>query len=670
MKRLSPVTPDVRPSGEGLVWLTSMGVATGLVMIAALMLLIVVNGVGYFWPNSVLQVQLSEDSRAAPGGHRVIAASIVESRLKKVTTAPATREVQSGETDDSEQSEVAETAFEREIKFFLGNRDVYGDAFFWVDESAIVSQEVASGIMMAERLTGGNAIFRPVELMLAGGETLQANAPNFLETLRVEIRETRLRQQRVDRLSMGPIGRLARKMNDLDLQARMMIRQHPEQQAAITATEAALAGLNRGISSAGLTWDTVINLASAKRGNWGLADGWEWEAQTLRPTVPKTAAIKASLVEFGGWEELQSALGQLAQPEVGRADTAELQRLRGLLARRAAILAENATYAAEVRVLQEANQRVTLTYELMGGERRTLPIGAIRRVWLPNELTFFEKIGYFLSQGWAFLSEPPRSSNTEGGVFPAIFGTFVMTVLMSALVMPFGVIAAIYLREYAVQGPFVQAIRIAINNLAGVPSIVYGVFGLGFFVYFVGDGFDWLFFPDRHALNEPVFGTGGVLWASLTLALMTIPVVVVATEEALAAVPRGMREASLACGASKWQTIQRIVLPGSASGILTGLILAMARGAGEVAPLMVVGVIKFAPTLPVDGEFPFFHLERKFMHLGFHIYDLGFQSPDAEAVKPLVFATTLLLIALVVVLNLSAILIRDHLRKKYSSSSF
>jgi phosphate transport system permease protein len=245
-----------------------------------------------------------------------------------------------------------------------------------------------------------------------------------------------------------------------------------------------------------------------------------------------------------------------------------------------------------------------------------------------------------------------------------------MTLLMSMAVTPFGVLAAIYLREYAKQGPLVRAVRIAINNLAGVPSIVFGIFGLGFFVYFVGGSIDRAFFPRGVELGTPTFGTGGVLWASLTLALMTVPVVIVATEEALAAVSRGVREGSLACGASKWQTIQRLVLPASAPGILTGLILAMARGAGEVAPLMLVGVVALAPNLPIDGLFPFIHLERKFMHLGFHIYDLGFQSPDSEAAQPMVFATTLVLILLVIILNLSAILIRNHLRKKYMASAF
>lgn len=239
---------------------------------------------------------------------------------------------------------------------------------------------------------------------------------------------------------------------------------------------------------------------------------------------------------------------------------------------------------------------------------------------------------------------------------------------MSLAVVPFGVLAAIYLREYASDGFFVRSVRIAINNLAGVPSIVFGVFGLGFFVYFVGGSIDQLFYSLR--LPTPTFGTGGIFWASLTLAIMTVPVVIVATEEALSSVSQGVRESSQACGASKWQTIQRIILPASAPGILTGMILAMARGAGEVAPLMMVGVVKVAPSLPIDGQFPFVHLERKFMHLGFHIYDLGFQSPDSEAALPMVFATTLLLIVLIVFLNFAAILLRNRLRRKYKTSTF
>lgn len=342
--------------------------------------------------------------------------------------------------------------------------------------------------------------------------------------------------------------------------------------------------------------------------------------------------------------------------------------LAAIDARIEALQAEYALLAAEAQALRGEQRAVELRYETLDGQERGEPAGNILRVYRPNRLGFWDKVGLFLHGFWTFLSTEPREANTEGGVLPAIFGTFVMTIIMSAAVTPFGVLAAIYLREYARQGSFVRCVRIAVNNLAGVPSIVFGVFGLGFFVYLVGGTIDDLFYHLR--LPTPTFGTGGILWASLTLALMTVPVVIVATEEALAAVSRGTREGSLACGASKWQTIQRIVLPASVPGILTGLILAMARGAGEVAPLMLVGVVKLAPTLPVDLVPPFIHLERKFMHLGFHIYDLGFQSPDSEAARPMVFATTFLLILLVVTLNLGAIVIRNQLRKRYRASTF
>ncbi|HMP74340.1 MAG TPA: phosphate ABC transporter permease PstA [Kiritimatiellia bacterium] len=342
--------------------------------------------------------------------------------------------------------------------------------------------------------------------------------------------------------------------------------------------------------------------------------------------------------------------------------------LASLRERIASLRADYEPLARQAGDLRRQQNDILLHYQLVTGQERSLPLANIIHYTYPNRLTLGGKTREFTHHLWAFLSGYPREANTEGGIFPAIFGTFVMTLLMSVAVMPFGVMAAIYLREYAKQGPFVRSVRIAINNLAGVPSIVFGIFGLGFFVYFVGGGIDRMFYAK--ALPTPTFGTGGILWASLTLALMTVPVVIVATEEALAAVSRGVRESSLACGASKWQTIHHLVLPAAAPGILTGLVLAMARGAGEVAPLMLVGVVALAPNLPIDGIFPFIHLERKFMHLGFHIYDLGFQSPDSEAAKPMVFATTLVLILLVVILNLTAILVRNHLRKKYSAAAF
>jgi phosphate transport system permease protein len=310
----------------------------------------------------------------------------------------------------------------------------------------------------------------------------------------------------------------------------------------------------------------------------------------------------------------------------------------------------------------------TLVMRTVQGDERRIPLSTVVRAWQPNRMDRLQKIALYLDRAAEFVHGEPRESNTEGGVWPAIFGTVMMTIIMSLAVTPFGVVAAFYLREYARQGPVVRAVRIAINNLAGVPSIVFGVFGLGFFVYFIGGGIDRLFFAA--SLPNPTFGTGGILWASLTLALLTVPVVIVATEESIAAVPRGVREGSLALGASKFQTICKVVLPASVPGILTGVILAMARGAGEVAPLMITGVVKLAPELPLDGHFPFFHLDRKFMHLGFHIYDVGFQSPNIEAAKPMVFTTTLLLISIIVLMNLFAIRLRDRIRKKYQTGAF
>ncbi len=337
-------------------------------------------------------------------------------------------------------------------------------------------------------------------------------------------------------------------------------------------------------------------------------------------------------------------------------------------ARRAELQRDFEQRQTEVARLREKLAESKFIGRSADGREVEYPAGSLLGVFAANRAGISERIGETLHRVWNFLSQAPREANTEGGVFPAIFGTVVMTLVMSLFVTPFGVIAAIYLREYARQGLMVRIVRICVNNLAGVPSIVFGVFGLAFFVYFVGGGIDHALFADK--LPTPTYGTPGILWASLTLALLTLPVVIVATEEALSAVPRGVREAALACGASKWQTIQRVVLPASLPGILTGVILAMARGAGEVAPLMLVGVVKLAPSLPIDDIAPFIHPERKFMHLGFHIYDLGFQSPDAEAAKPIVYATALLLIVVVVTLNLTAILIRNRLKKRFAVSSF
>ena len=325
----------------------------------------------------------------------------------------------------------------------------------------------------------------------------------------------------------------------------------------------------------------------------------------------------------------------------------------------------------QTAALRDENARYEIGFVTADGIEVRMPVADIVRGWQPNRLSWSGKLAVYLDRWQEFLVDDPREANSAGGVFPAIWGTVAMTLIMAVFVAPFGVLAALYLREYASSGPITSAVRIAINNLAGVPSIVYGAFGLGFFCYVLGAGIDELFFEaSLVADNQPVFGTGGLLWASLTLAQLTLPVVIVATEEALASVPNSMREGSYACGAGKWQTIRRIVLPRALPGIMTGLILAMARGAGEVAPLMLVGVKKLASDLPIDGVFPFIHPEREFMHLAYLIYDVGFQSPNSQAARPMVFTITFLLVAIIAILNIAAVWIRGRLRRRFETQQF
>lgn len=321
----------------------------------------------------------------------------------------------------------------------------------------------------------------------------------------------------------------------------------------------------------------------------------------------------------------------------------------------------------KLQSLKKEARRDQIVAVAMDGRELTINLAQIVRAYQPNNMNVFQKLGLYGSKMHEFVFGYPREANTEGGIFPAIFGTVMMVLIMSVVVTPLGVLAAIYLREYAKQGPVTRIIRISVNNLAGVPSIVFGVFGLGFFVYFLGGNLDQLFYPE--ALPAPTFGTPGLMWASLTLALLTLPVVIVSTEEGLTRIPRSIREGSLALGATKAETLWKVIVPLSAPAMMTGLILAVARAAGEVAPLMLVGVVKLAPNLPVDTNEPFVHLERKIMHLGFHIYDVGFQSPNVEAARPLVYATSLMLVIIILVLNLAAIAIRNRLREKYRSSA-
>lgn len=417
----------------------------------------------------------------------------------------------------------------------------------------------------------------------------------------------------------------------------------------------------------------------------------EWGNAYGVPTSLRVGSADGTLI---GGAELSSVLqqrlqrGELIREEIHNLEQGEmnsinreLEKLRLQMRQLTQTQASDQSAVAEVEALQtelharynDLEKQLRRQYQELdqdqlvitdaAGQAIDLRLADVLRIWQPNAMSSFAKILEYFGNLWLFLSEDPREANTEGGIFPAIFGTVLMVLLMSIVVTPFGVIAAVYLREYAKQGPLVRAIRIAVNNLAGVPSIVYGVFGLGFFVYFLGGNIDQLFFTE--ALPSPTFGTPGLIWASLTLALLTVPVVIVSTEEGLTRIPRNLREGSMALGATQAETLFKVILPMASPAILTGVILAVARAAGEVAPLMLVGVVKLAPTLPVDGTFPYLHLDRKFMHLGFHIYDVGFQSPNVEAARPLVYATSLLLVILIVSLNLTAITLRGRLERLY-----
>jgi len=442
-----------------------------------------------------------------------------------------------------------------------------------------------------------------------------------------------------------------------------------------------------------ISQSTPEELASVERVEWGFAFGRLQALRFLNNETPDSTLSSVSGAELR--PVLQRTLQRLNDTRAAIRDlengtirqiSSELQELRfrqrSLQLQQPApadVETQQAQLSAEERILLQtyAEQEAILSgllsnlagseilLETQTGQQHAIDLADTLRVTYPNRMSVLDKVSQFAANVGRFLTDDPREANTEGGVFPAIFGTVLMVLLMSVVVTPIGVITAIYLHEYATRGPLVRVLRIAVSNLAGVPSIVYGVFGLGFFVYFLGGNIDQLFY--QAALPAPTFGTPGLFWASLTLALLTVPVVIVSTEEGLARIPMALREGSLALGATRAETLFQVVLPMASPAILTGVILAVARAAGEVAPLMLVGVVKLAPALPIDGDFPFLHLDRKFMHLGFHIYDVGFQSPNVEAARPLVYATALLLITIIVSLNLVAITLRHRLEQRYRS---
>ncbi len=523
------------------VWMTGITFGVALLMIVGLLSLILAKGLGTFWPAPLEEVRLKDGSRYLGLVHR---------------------------TEAIPHQFAADGRPLQRTFFRIGNRDLYGVDFVWVDDAQIDSQNRLRNAVAVERLEWGPFYGTVAQVKTPSG-VIGGAADSVWLALRHELPGGRKRFQAIRHIEKKVIGDINFAMEEHRLAIKRL-------------------GLSRAAQSAERT-------------------------------------------------QHERAIADLEARYAGIAE--ELERKR----------------------TDDRAYRVVLAE--IGGRTKELPISSLVRVHRPNQLSWAGCVGVYLDRLREFIFEQPREANSEGGVAPAIFGTVMMTLLMTLAVVPLGVLAALYLHEYAKQGWLVSIVRIAVNNLAGVPSIVFGVFGLGFFCYLIGGTIDQLFFPER--LPTPTFGGGGILWASLTLSLLTVPVVIVATEEALAAVPNGIRAASLACGATKFQTIWRVVLPAAVPGILTGTILAMARGAGEVAPLMITGVVKLAPDLPLDHLAPFLHLERRFMHLGFHIYDVGFQSPNVEASKAMVYMTTILLLGVVVCLNLTAMQVRGRLREQF-----
>ena len=599
----------VLAAGEPIVWLLAGGLGLAVVMISGLLALILVNGAATFWPGPIDEVRLVDGTVHLGERSRTDRFRPGEDALAALPEASRAAAAAAVEAGDGYASR-------RLIR--TANFDLTGSHFTWVDDFSIEPDGVTQPewAVAVERLEWGRFYGFPERAEL-GDETV-AEGPEaswrWYEAEHSKVRRLWRERRSLETHEIGAVNRVLE-------QARLRLREQEFRDGVPPEWVAAWSDLQR-----------------TKQGG---------DEAAIAEMQAKLDAIEAA--GFTPPESFREA--------VRRYEAEERESNR-----------EFAAVRERIAALNEEMGRYRILFRTIDGTEKAIPLAEIVRATPQNRLGLGGKVSTYLSRWAEFLLDDPRESNSEGGVFPAIFGTVAMTLIMTLMVVPFGVLAALYLREYAKAGPLITAVRIAVNNLAGVPSIVFGVFGLGFFCYVLGGSIDAVFFSAK--LPNPTYGKGGLVWASLTLALLTLPVVIVATEEALAAVPRSMREGSYACGASKWQTIRRIVLPRALPGIMTGAILAMARGAGEVAPLMLVGAVKLAPELPVDGVFPFMHPDRSFMHLGFHIYDLGFQSQNSEAAKPMVFTTTLLLIALVALLNLMAIWLRARLRRRFAGSQF
>jgi phosphate transport system permease protein len=757
--------------GEPMVWVMGAGLISCVALIIGLLVVVLLQGASTFWPRPIDQVTLRtgetflgvpvKDEFFDPPAHLV---GEVES-LRQAGQLPQGVEGRDGQ--------IARRMYR------VGNRELGQQPFRWVPLHQIQAVERPPHATLLERREWGVWLGSPEAVIEQEIRTLDAGAaiipeevvagtsgPQRItrEVLRTDAQGRQIVRERIwladgaeasaagfSRLHPEALARRARIESLMRSEIGDVNRRMDKWRLAIREAELSLQdGQTRSRTPLSLpAWSAIVALTGLC-----IVGGIALNRRAGRATA--TMHGRASLTTAQAFIWCLALLGAIAavleRPWQSPATPEHVQQIRQqagaamveLQAEYDTILArghELATQDARFRVLfvEPSSGRFAPTRQTEPDE--PMVISQVVRAVTPNGASTLSKIGVYLDRWREFLTADPREANTEGGVFPVIFGTVVLTILLSIAVVPLGVIAALYLREYAKQGLVTSILRIAINNLAGVPSIVYGMFGVIFFRYTLGAYIDagpsapatvfpwWLmigglllivvgavalaafarprpgtpaerwqvwfgraaaglwigavamvavllattpYFSGFFRANQPnpTFASPGLLWGALTLALLTLPVVIVATEEAVAAVPRTMREGSYGAGASQWQTIRRIVLPGAMPGIMTGMILAMARGAGEVAPLMLVGAVKLAPELPLSTEFPFLHADRSFMHLGFHIFDLGFQSPDSEAARPLVWTTTLLLITIVVMLNLVAISIRARLRARLRSQQF
>lgn len=764
------VTP-LSARGEPVVWITGMAMVVCSMMIIALLALTVVTGLLTFWPRPIDRITLrsGEELLGVP-----VREEAYDAGPEDASTIAALRAA--GKLDDSMFDDD-----DRPIRrlYRVGNREIYGEPFKWVPLFSIEESSREPRAVLLERLDWGvwigvpEAVIRQEEVVLpaeaqvaeqgrtesglrfeqraigaseSGGQrvlrrTFLAEGDTAWDVFTQVHTQARATAARVTRMQKHDVGQVNYKLEaarieyreaELELARAQSGRYRPIGYGLwIPIAGLAFAGIGGGV------WFAVSRQRRERVGRAGPA------GLRMAGAVAWCIGLAAML---GAWLERPWSAPSMTPERLAEARAEYEARTATLNAEYEAILDRIRAIDAEDAAMRLVVREVTT--DRFAPVRQTdadepLRVSQVVLGFEANQLTLGGKLGVYFERWREFIFDPPRDTNTAGGIFPVIFGTVALTILLSIVVVPLGVVAALYMREYAKQGLVISIVRIAVNNLAGVPSIVYGVFGLGFFCYFVGEFVDtgpkaasvmsrgswwvgvavlvaagvsaawlglfarptpgtaatatqrwmgwaaasiwiasacgaiWLILGTPYftglfeaSLPNSVFRSRGLLWSALTLALLTLPVVIVATEEAIAAVPRTMREGSYGCGASKWQTIRRIVLPRAMPGIMTGMILAMARGAGEVAPLMLVGVVKLAPELPIDGHFPFVHLERSFMHLGFHIYDVGFQSPDSEAARPLVWSTTLVLVIVVLMLNLSAIRLRSRLRRRFVGGAF